>query len=161
MTKTIKPSLVVTAIILVVLLPILFNTTYDNINSYETTTNTSTIDSKYILDITINILLFLLVLFIITIRLNIKINKDCIQYRMRPWHKKFRTINKNDIQYISIEGKYFHVGIGITGTIDYAIGNGNCIKIQTIYGRKYLLSTGLKKDELIQLLHQYGYPAVS
>ncbi|MGE9516487.1 MAG: hypothetical protein ACQPRJ_05330 [Solitalea-like symbiont of Acarus siro] len=95
--------------------------------------------------------------FIIKLKLILKINSVSIFYKPEPIHKKFKILNKDLIDNIQISGSHFHIGIGATGTRDYAIGNGNCITIHTTRGKKYLLSTGLDKDKLLEVLNKYGY----
>lgn len=95
--------------------------------------------------------------FILKLKLILKINSVSTFYKLEPIHKKFKILNKDSIDNIQISGSRFHIGVYATGTRDYAIGNGNCLKIHTTQGKKYLLSTGLDKDKLLEVLNKYGY----
>ncbi|MGE9516486.1 MAG: hypothetical protein ACQPRJ_05335 [Solitalea-like symbiont of Acarus siro] len=87
------------------------------------------------------------------------IDNNAIYYKLYPWHKSFRVINSKDVAiiYPVYYSNYIHIGIGFKNTTHYILGNGYCLYIKTKDLNDYLLSTGLEKDELIEVLNKYGY----
>ncbi|MGE9516338.1 MAG: hypothetical protein ACQPRJ_02845 [Solitalea-like symbiont of Acarus siro] len=156
MQKTIRPSTFLQISILALLTGLFIYTTSVNLKTL-TGDIQAIFTFNYILIILCNLLLLYLIYFVLQIRLIIRVSDLVISYKLKPWHIKFRKIKKTDIKSIKIMGIYFHIGTILTSNINYAIGNGYCLNIENIDGQRYLLSTGLNKSELLELLIKYGY----
>ncbi|MGE9516485.1 MAG: hypothetical protein ACQPRJ_05340 [Solitalea-like symbiont of Acarus siro] len=89
--------------------------------------------------------------------LKLKITKDAIVYQFIPWQKRAKIINKTDIKHLEIvKSNIPRIGPSIQATNHYVIVTGYSLYIRDS-NSDYLLSTGLEKDEVLQVLNKYGY----
>lgn len=123
--------------------------------NYELTTVDKTV--LYIILGIFSALLIFTVYTVLVATLKLKITDDAIAYQFIPWQKQAKIINKTDIKHLEIrKSNLLRIGAGLQATNHYVLVKGYSLYIRD-ENSDYLLSTGLEKERLIQVLKKYGY----
>ncbi|MGE9516490.1 MAG: hypothetical protein ACQPRH_04035 [Solitalea-like symbiont of Tyrophagus putrescentiae] len=153
--KLIKPSIIWQSLLITLLISIAISTAIAIIKNEYFKDNIA----LFITLVIVNCAALYFITFYFRIKLIFMIDNNAIYYKLYPWHKRFRVINSKDVTIIHpvYYSNYIHIGIGFKNTTHYILGNGYCLYIKTKDLNDYLLSTGLEKDELVEVLNKYGY----